>query len=198
MTDVYDERAARGKRARPEAQKAAAQIARTVPLEGHVDPAYVAHVIQAKLDRFEKDPDAPIMEKSGSGKDPMTGMTWDELLEGTQFKPTAGTDPILVKVARAAAIRIAQAYVGSIQPESTDFLEWAPGVIVEHLTQETWQPRVAQVEESLRQIQAHRRTLGMGPLDTAAAGWTEEDVFDEAQRIARLPNPLEDLKHRLI
>jgi len=47
-------------------------------------------------------------------------------------------------------------------------------------------------------INRHRRSLGMPPLDPRAAGWSAEDIRLEAERIATLPNPLEDLKHRLI
>ena len=54
------------------------------------------------------------------------------------------------------------------------------------------------VLDALAAINRHRAAMGMGPLDVQAAGWTEQDVLDEAERIARLPNPLEDLKHRLI
>lgn len=52
--------------------------------------------------------------------------------------------------------------------------------------------------EAIKEINRHRAALGMPPLDVRTAGWTRQDVIDEAQRIARLPNPLEDLKHRLI
>lgn len=48
------------------------------------------------------------------------------------------------------------------------------------------------IAEALAAIQRHRAALGMRPLDPALADWTEEDIVLEAERIARLPNPLED------
>lgn len=45
-----------------------------------------------------------------------------------------------------------------------------------------------QVARALAEIQAHRRGMGLRPLDPAASGWTEQDVLDEAERIRRLQN----------
>ena len=55
-----------------------------------------------------------------------------------------------------------------------------------------------EVANALQAINRHRARLGQRPLAPVAAGWTDQDVLDEAERIARLSNPLEDLKHRLI
>lgn len=46
------------------------------------------------------------------------------------------------------------------------------------------------VADALAEVQAHRRSLGQTPLDPRGAGWTEQDVLDEAGRIRRLPNHL--------
>jgi len=198
VTDVYDERASEATEARPEAQEAAAMIARTVPIEGLSDPAYIANIIEDEMRRFEEDPGAPIIESPWPGADSATGNTVKEMIEETKFKKGVGTEPFIVKAARAATIRIARAYSPSVRTVLSEFLEWTPQGIAQSLTRETWPARAADVEESLRQIQAHRRALGMRPLDAHAAGWTEEDVLDEAERIRILPNPLQDLKHRLI
>lgn len=44
------------------------------------------------------------------------------------------------------------------------------------------------VSDQLARINAHRTRLGLSPLDPIAAGWTDEDVTQEDERIARLPN----------
>lgn len=54
------------------------------------------------------------------------------------------------------------------------------------------------VAEALDAINRHRARMGMRPLDPVAGGWTDQDIRDEAERIALLSNPLDDLKHRLI
>jgi hypothetical protein len=198
VTDVYDERAAEAEDARPEAVRAAANIARAVKIGGRADPAYVANVIEDELRRFEDSPDDPIIERPWIGTEPVTGMTVDELLSRTEFEPPPGTHPNHVNAARAATIRIARAYGPSVGPHLPEFLATTPHMIVEQLTQGPADAYAADVEEALEAIQAHRRTLGMRPLDVRSAGWSNLDVLDEAQRIARLPNPLEDLKHRLI
>jgi hypothetical protein len=54
------------------------------------------------------------------------------------------------------------------------------------------------VSASLSQINRHRALIGMRPLDPVSAGWTQQDVLLEAQRISRLSNPLLDLKRRLL
>lgn len=54
------------------------------------------------------------------------------------------------------------------------------------------------VRDALEQINRHRARMGMRPLDPVRAAWTEQDVVLEAERIARLPNPLIDLKRRLL
>lgn len=198
MTDVYDERAAEAKDARPEAIKAAANIARAVKIGGRSDPAYVANVIEDELRRFEESPDDPIVKRPWIGRDAVTGLTMDDLLAHTEFEPPVSAHAHHVKAARAATIRIARAYGPSVGPHLPDFLASTPSMITEQLTSQAAPARVTEAEGALKTIQAHRRTLGMGPLDVHGAGWTEEDVLDEAQRIARLPNPLKDLKHRLI
>lgn len=48
-------------------------------------------------------------------------------------------------------------------------------------------PGSADVSADLAEINAHRRAVGMRPLDPAAAGWSEEDVRIEAARIRRNP-----------
>lgn len=44
------------------------------------------------------------------------------------------------------------------------------------------------VTRALDVINRHRRGLGMSLLDPAAAGWSEQDVLLEAERVARFPN----------
>lgn len=46
-----------------------------------------------------------------------------------------------------------------------------------------------EVQQALERINEHRRQIGQRPLDPAAAGWSDEDVLLEAERIVRLPNP---------
>lgn len=70
-----------------------------------------------------------------------------------------------------------------------------PGFGFRQLGQRTIQPATAR---ALEEINRHRAAIGMPPLDIRASGWTDQDVLDEAERLRRLPNPLEDLKHRLI
>ena len=53
----------------------------------------------------------------------------------------------------------------------------------------------ATVSTALAKINAHRRALGISPLDPTAAGWTEEDVLLEARRLG---NPIEVLKTALL
>lgn len=43
------------------------------------------------------------------------------------------------------------------------------------------------VSRELAEINAHRRSLGMRPLDPASAGWSDDDVVTEAQRLRRNP-----------
>lgn len=54
-------------------------------------------------------------------------------------------------------------------------------------------PPVASAE--LDAVNRHRRHLGLAPLDPQAAGWSEEDVRVEAERI-RAPNPLRERLER--
>lgn len=121
----------------------------------------------------------------------------------------AGVDEATSRASRAAAIRIANEYfelltqshrVFSPSPKEAigDFLSVVPGRIAEYFSRSTAHARVADVETAMREIQAHRRALGMPPLDAHAAGWTEDDVLLEADRLRRLSNPMQDLKHRLI
>lgn len=56
--------------------------------------------------------------------------------------------------------------------------------LVEQLKPSTW----IHSAQALDAINRHRALMGMRPLDPVAAGWTEQDIRDEAQRIARLPN----------
>lgn len=49
--------------------------------------------------------------------------------------------------------------------------------------------RESKVAADLAHINAHRRRIGMAPLDTRGAGWTDEDVALEAQRLRREGNP---------
>lgn len=51
---------------------------------------------------------------------------------------------------------------------------------------------------ALAAINDHRRQIGMPALDPVASDWTAQDVELEAQRIARLPNPILDLKRSLL
>lgn len=54
------------------------------------------------------------------------------------------------------------------------------------------------VAAALDAINRHRASMGMPRLDPVGSAWTEKDVLLEAERIARLPNPLLDLKRRLL
>lgn len=47
------------------------------------------------------------------------------------------------------------------------------------------------VEEALATVNRHRRRIGMAKLDPTATGWTDQDVLIEADRVTRLPNPLD-------
>lgn len=51
-------------------------------------------------------------------------------------------------------------------------------------------PRVASpsVKRALDAINVHRAKVGMSPLDPGRAGWTDQDVVLEAERIGRLAN----------
>lgn len=59
-------------------------------------------------------------------------------------------------------------------------------------------PPAGDVREALAAINRHRRQLGMAQLDPAAAGWTDDDVLLEAERVARLSNPVLDLMRRVL
>lgn len=92
--------------------------------------------------------------------------------------------------ARVHGIRAAGRYVG---PDLT--LEWpiAPGRGLPSTAAD-------EVAQALAVINRHRRSFGQRPLDPAAAGWTDEDVLLEAERIARLSNPkrARQLRRRLL
>lgn len=207
--DVYTERAREAKTARPGAQRAAAEIARTIPIEGLSDPAYIANIIEETLRRFEHDPNAPLIGGPPTAardwwrgkKDIYTGWLHEDLIDATEIDPPAGADAATVSAARAATLRIASSYATAIKPQLSEFLEWAPYRIAEHVTAPTRHGRIADVERALREIQAHRRVIGMRPLDPHAAGWSEEDVILEAERIRslnpRTPN-VAKLKRRLM
>jgi hypothetical protein len=121
---------------------------------------------------------------------------WDDVFVIETF------DPELARLGYEQAIRLAKEY-GCDIPEG--WMDRVPlynrdgiprqGSGLLPLGPKTIQPATAR---ALEMINRHRADIGMGPLDVRAAGWTEQDVVDEAQRIARLTNPLEDLKHRLI
>lgn len=51
------------------------------------------------------------------------------------------------------------------------------------------EPASQSIAEDLAALNAHRRQIGMAPLDPAAAGWTDEDVRIEAQRLRGNPDP---------
>lgn len=53
------------------------------------------------------------------------------------------------------------------------------------------------VAQALAQINAYRARKSLRPLDPVAAGWTDQDILDEAKRL-RSPNPTTDLRHRLL
>lgn len=65
-----------------------------------------------------------------------------------------------------------------------------PVVTKDDLTEGTDLAAQSDVSDALKAINAHRRAIGMAPLDPTTAGWTHEDVLLEQKRIARLPNPL--------
>lgn len=44
------------------------------------------------------------------------------------------------------------------------------------------------VKRALHAIDVHRAKIGMSPLDPGRAGWSDEDVVLEADRIKRLAN----------
>ena len=197
MADVYDKRATEAENARKNAQDAAAFVSRTLALDGLSDPGYVANILEEELERFEDDPNAELIDMPWTGEDIVSGMTMERMLDLTSsMRPPAGSSDVANKAAISTAIRVVRAF--SRPDDIVEFLENAPHMIASILTSDTAQSRCADVEAALREIQVHRRLLGMRPLDTASAGWTEQDVIDEADRISRLQNPLQDLKHMLM
>jgi hypothetical protein len=194
---------------RPAAAEAAVDLVRYLDLRDISDPDYLGNVIEASVQRVEEDPNSPMVERQWSGRDPLTHLTYGEMEQAINRARSrmVGVDPVTAKAAGAAAISVARSFSHQIRgqsniPEGLDpiyfFLEIATERIAQQLSRDTSQSRIADVERALAQIQAHRRALGMRPLDVHATGWTEEDVLLEAQRLGRLSNPMQDLKHRLI
>lgn len=81
---------------------------------------------------------------------------------------------------------------------NAEYAEYAPKVITSARLAAARTGAPAAVVRALHTINTHRRALGMTPLDPRAAGWSDEDVVIEADRVARLPNPLLNLKRRVL
>lgn len=73
-----------------------------------------------------------------------------------------------------------------------------PIVIIDDFGSVATPPPTSDVEVALAAINRHRAAIGMHPLDPVSSGWTGDDVLLEADRVARLPNPLLDLKRRVL
>lgn len=174
--------------ARSAAKWAGAAIAAEYGIKGMADPAYIANVIEAELVRHESAAPgaAPIIEREWKRKDPFTGLSSQEYLD---YVAESGASP----AAQSAAIRIVGSYstviaraTGSGEPGAYgDAVATIAEAIQEYLDIPEQPPEVT---AALDAINAHRRSLGMSPLDPVSAGWTAEDVVAEAERIVRLPN----------
>lgn len=198
MSDKYDQRAAQAEDARNELKDAGAAIARAWSVEGLCDPAYMANVLEAEAVRMDK-PGSEIIERKWSGRDAF-GHSVKDLLQATDIDFPAGMTPAQQAGARAGAIRLARSY--SHKFGDPHVIADMTRIVAEHLSRTTYGSRVRDVEDALRTIQKHRRLTGLQPLDAHAAGWTEEDVVLEAERLkreGRVRNPeLEQLKRRLM
>lgn len=165
--------------------RAAARIISRYKIRGLIDSDYIANVIEAELDRFDKDPGAQVVERPWRGACVTTKLTMDELLD---LAGSSGARP----AARAAAIGIARSYATSlseIEPPE-DHVPRIAKIIEDQVARSAhWDEPKAEVSGTdLDVINRHRRLLGMPPLDPEARGWMPEDVEAEARRIRRL-NP---------
>lgn len=70
---------------------------------------------------------------------------------------------------------------------SRTMVPWGPRVTGRHPGPPA-EARSREVQDALGEINRHRSRMGLSPLDPAAAGWTDQDVLDEAARIRRLAN----------
>jgi len=191
VSDIYDERAAQARDARPAALRAAAALARAYKLKGSSDPAYIANIIEQEVRRFEADPEAPVILRSWKGGDATTGLTADELLEATHG-PFEGA-------ARAAAISIARAYGPGPLGSINDFLLDAVYEIGEDLSKyQNDDDPTREFDEALAAINLHRKSLWMDPLDPVASEWTDDEVIQYAKELERLPNSVLELKRSLL
>lgn len=183
-----------------EVKWAGAAIAQKYDIKGICDPAYIANVIAAEIERVKADPDADVVARHWPGKDSATGLTIDDFIDYAE-------DADASTAAKAAAIRIVGSYATSIGQwrgkHTPDVMGHSVIDIAELI--ETYVALGGAPSEpvgpsgALETINRHRCRIGMGPLDPDAAGWTQEDVDLEAQRIARLnPNTYEALKRRLM
>lgn len=171
--------------ARSAAKWAAASIAAAHGIRGSADPAYIANVIEYELGRFESHP-AALIEAEWKGTDTGTGLTSRELLDyAKESEASPGAQSAAIRIVRAYATAIG-AQAGSSTPRTlgrsiTDVAER-----IQHYLDIPEQP--PEVTNALQRINAHRRTLGMSPLDPVRHGWSDEDVLLEADRIGRLSN----------
>lgn len=168
--------------ARSAAKWAAASIAWAHDIKGSCDPAYIANVIEGDLRRFEGDPDAPLVERPWRGLDAITGWGMDDFVDWAEEAEAS-------QAARSAAIGIVRAYGGHYRGDSAHEFRKHVVDVAERIQQYLDIPeQPPEVTEALAAINVHRRVLGMSPLDPERAGWSDEDVVIEAERVARLPN----------
>lgn len=172
--------------ARSAAKWAAASTAAAHDIRGLSDPAYIANVIEAELRRFEKDPAAPLIERPWKGPDPATTLHEDEAEDwAEQADATAAAMAAAIRIVRTYSTAIAIAAqsdsVGTFGRSIVDIAER-----IQHYLDIPEQP--PELAAALQAINAHRRALGMSPLDPQSSGWTDEDLLIEGERIARLAN----------
>lgn len=197
MSDVVNEEIAELRRsaedadARSSAKWAAASITWAHEIKGSLDPTYIANVIEAELRRHEAAGDAPLVDRPWKGPDAVTGWGMADFIEWAE-------DAEASPGARSAAIGIVRAYGGRYRGDSAHEFRKHVVDIAERIQQYLDLPeQPPEVVEALDAINRHRRALGMTPLDPGAAGWSDEDVVLEADRVARLSNPVLDLIRRV-
>jgi hypothetical protein len=210
--DIYNERADEAESARSEARDAAASIARTWSLTGLSDPAYIANVIEAELERFEQDAGAPLIQRPWTGGDPTvadllryTSLDFPHWPRGRHWSVRASE--ATKKGIRSAAIRIQGSYplVDPNNPHSsveTTVVELTMLIVDSFIAARFAEPDpIAQtpIPEDLDVVNSHRRQLGMKPLDLAD-GWTTKEIADMAEKIrttGRMANPV-SIKRKLM
>lgn len=171
------------------ARKAAVDAAdAVVAWAGRGDRDYIANVTEAQLARFEKDSNAPLVERPFRGLDAITQISQKDL-ERYAGMNVLGWPPASASVrpsARASAISIARAYGDAFQisqhPESI-------GLIAQmiELALRRQPPSGRVVQWALDVINEKRRQRHERPLDPVRAGWTDDDILAEAKRLQQNP-----------